>query len=1562
MLHRTSNSHSSQEREGYSLSKKDGARWHRIESEEEGAEGPNISSPVLDLRSLSLSFAQEGEGEKGAKKDGREEQENWDEAFFTSDLSVKNFGDTAKDGVREGGCLGSTVCSLSSTTSSSTSSSVFCSTVSATDASCLASSFSPASSEHGIPEVPSKRARHLSLSSFSEKQKKRKKEIIQNHHGEKEERRRTETKEERMEYDITMEAEDEYSFPYTMKQRYGATPRAVSFPMTLSSCPSLPKGNKYDLKERKWKEMHTYPVKGKNEMKYQEEDDKEKEIPSGTSTSESTEEEEVEGVVDGERVRENKKERTESERETADETEGTTLAVKEARIWIERNGSGEIRKGTGEKEEESEKQKSFPFLGIPAERLPASTFTIRPLITLHRQRYEHFVRSFFGLTPSAAAQEARHMRQTHSTSIQMEKRSLRDGKRNAPASSPTIGGEDSSCLPPIFSTAKHLSTCSMEDSLPILCRTLRGTGSSGGTRCQTVVAATVRMPRHTAIAVEGDYLFPSLIEESREQWYRRNVSCASSLGAMSSAHPDTRLAHTSPGSRGEQEREEMWTTTSLATALLPNARCIALHYGFHLEKSTTRKTQDGEQEEESNAAELGAEDMDQRRAPLSTPTPLRGRSREMDEEPSCGTEVDAVCHARFTSSFRDFSSVFSRSASYALLAKQERAQHPRAVLLAIVTTSPVEKGEVIRLSYSSYCRCMEEGAWYETRYGMEQPSVFMNSPPSFSSSATFQRSLSPLSSPLALPISESSTATDAAYPPPLTSSRWTHRGKEGVEATEEEEQPLLIGRVTDGVRYFPLWPSHLSYYHSHGRRGMGCVPQASFPFTLLELKHCHEIGRGELGVYAAAAIPYGTCFLYGGPIATTSQIENWMAKHHPLRSPAGKRASNTKTPTHTKEKTGEEEEEEEGEPFAEDTYALALGEGNHEGMCFGQGLARYINHRYNLSPFGNVELCSLSLSMLHVRYDQYPYSNLAKENTTTTVSRSGTSTRRGGHASSTSSRSQPISIPFFMATTDITPGSQLLAWTYGEDYDARLERLAITGHALVPFMDAEELNQRCGMANTVSRSLREELDDWKTKEERPSQQMRKALVRGTTSSPHGCRTREPQVSPATRTPTNASLQRREKEKKEGNPHEKEEEEVEPARTTRSSLPFDAAAVPCSPQRYAGDYRFALKVGDVVWRRRPALVTPRETTSCRGWCPTFTIRKEEKGGYSYSLNTHRNAEERVKCFSREWKKYPSAAASSCCFRPPEEDLFVVADLPLYGVEYSLLQPLSNRLLVSCATTSLSSASTGLTEVTVSSRMNTFMKEEEEKTKAKRARGDVRRFQEGEEKVDLPTSSGSRVTRWLHEVWDAVHSLSSSISHPSAGSFPPCFSSETSSMTEEVQLLEVPETPLPGKEKRFHRHPSSPPLRSSIVCHAVEPQEKDVATVEKEPHTSREGKERRGRGKRETPHSPFSLAPLPSAAVRSMDTMVASTASLARLLPDLDYKEVSSPPPSLAFSFRGLSYPTSSSSRWIAISISALHARTLLVRQSSTVSVPPLLNGFLWPLFVQGEEAEENEWEE
>lgn len=630
---------------------------------------------------------------------------------------------------------------------------------------------------------------------------------------------------------------------------------------------------------------------------------------------------------------------------------------------------------------------------------PFSSFgSMQPLTASeHTRRYAVFVQRYFDLTPEEAQKEAKYIRTTRVSSMKC---------------STSAGGLN--------------MTRSLLSSTP---------------------TAAMSVPRHSAVAVEGDYLFHGLIQRAvrAEKQLQHSLEAEVTMGQESSSptSSDTQ-AWCKKGehikNRFGRGKMPLGRGRSLTEPLRPNARCIALYYGF-------------------------------------------------EPETKLATKEAAKKHRRKSDSLNPDS----------VLATEERRKRPRASLLAILTTTPIEKGEEVIVSLSSYFRCLDEITWYETQMMKD--------------------------------IDDRTCEDDDVY-----------KGREKFETIRD-------------FKAFSLWPKNLRFYHGHGAQHASQVAQASYPFTLVNMKLSPEIGPKEVGLYAHYPIPYATCFIYGGAVANAQQVAEWEGNE--LRSETVIPDGTFLSPSINDESTGSKKKEVH-EDLSDDTYVLGLDDENH--MCFGQGLARYINHRYNLSSFGNVELCSITLPM---RIYQYACSTTAQD-----------------------LRPRMISIPFFITTTDIPAESPLLAWTYGEAYDAKLERVAVAGLNIVPFIDAAVLNRRCSgrfslLGNDASfgQSVNEHSD-------------------------------------------NCTEQR--------------------------------------VQRYEGDYRFALQVGDIVWRRKPVSVS--DAAYCTGGDSTnegepddlYVIVELQHNSAQYALLQPLYRHRHTRLSKEECSTYRGAVErSSLCWKEEEE---------------------------------------------------------------------------------------------------------------------------------------------------------------------------------------------------------------------------------------------------------------------------------------------------------------------
>ncbi|ORC85386.1 uncharacterized protein TM35_000351300 [Trypanosoma theileri] len=355
---------------------------------------------------------------------------------------------------------------------------------------------------------------------------------------------------------------------------------------------------------------------------------------------------------------------------------------------------------------------------------------------------------------------------------------------------------------------------------------------------------------------------------------------------------------------------------------------------------------------------------------------------------------------------------------------EERMKFPLATFMAVVATTPIEEGEAVRLCLRSYHRCLDEATWYEQQFG-----------------------------------------------------------------------PNSHGSVARGVKRFHMWPPGLAFYHGVGARHAGAEPVAGFPFTLLDLAPATAIGEGEKGLFAAHPVPYATCFLYCGPAVATKVVEARRRRlavgSDNIASPTiatGSHSTNSAATTNSARSSKSRADDAVPEDVSVDDATYALGMGRH-GLCFGQGLMRYANHRYNLSNYGNVELCSVMLSVTSEfsplaaalekrrkgntqtkkktrkvlpqrRLEKSQKLGITENNTGGIVVKKKRYRPLAGRRVFLEEHSHFVTIPFFIATTDIEVGEQLLAWSYGEEYDARLERYAVCDGNIVPYTYAAVLDRR----------------------------------------------------------------------------------------------------------------------------------------------------------------------------------------------------------------------------------------------------------------------------------------------------------------------------------------------------------------------------------------------------------------------------------------------------------------------------------------------------------------------
>ena len=820
---------------------------------------------------------------------------------------------------------------------------------------------------------------------------------------------------------------------------------------------------------------------------------------------------------------------------------------------------------------------------------PPETPTALPTPTqtraaFHTSRYGAFIKAYLGLSDAAVRQAERRGR-----GICMI------GVRRVPKY-----GKGVSAASPIsysFGSPRQMPTCKgiptgTESNHPF--RYVRPSNADP-VRTQRVFL------RHSVLAVEGDAVFCQLIDRAEMLYAVEQQRLDSAVAAYAARHESQSGDQAAAAAVEEKEEEGKQRKSAPALDkdhqrggdrrdkheqhveavmypqfrklprvsepyLRPNARCIALHYGL-----PDRKSGKTEENSNSNSSSSGA------------------------------------------------------------------SPFPRATLIAVVSTTRLEENAEIYISLDSYYRCLDEVSWYRrcyrqlnARYGC---STFLGASSS--------------SSPTTTPTATATTGVEE-----ISNTGGGNGGGDGD------------GDIYSGVKRFTAWPAKLAFYHGVGRRHASSAAEAAFPFTLVELGAAPELGEGQKGVVASSWLPYGTCLLYCGPsvatrkvekLVTTARLGSGHAHSHDSPKPTEARRSLkglesamthwSSKGLHDATQPGDAvkpqqyggEEEEDLSFVVDDTYALGLG---RHGVCFGQGLTRYINHRYNTSRFGNVELCSVMLSVPsefgagaagedgqrsfvtsafpppppQQQQQQQQQQKDARKAATTLAAANlpsdpslteeenhqiraiakkqyGRNSGGGGAAADGHNRGKRraqhrhraprffleeksffVTVPFFLVTTDIPPGAPLLAWTYGEDYDAKLERQAVADGHVVPYADAVVLNRRLAPPSPCPLPSR----------------------------------------------TAAPLMRR------------------------------------RFQRYTGDYRFAVGVGDVVWRRRPLLP------------PAY---------YHSSANSADAVAAAVACTCGGASQ--ASRLCTCVERlipPPEEDLFVVVQTQRGSVERVLLQPL------------------------------------------------------------------------------------------------------------------------------------------------------------------------------------------------------------------------------------------------------------------------------------------------
>ncbi|KAG5512237.1 hypothetical protein GH5_07723 [Leishmania sp. Ghana 2012 LV757] len=779
-----------------------------------------------------------------------------------------------------------------------------------------------------------------------------------------------------------------------------------------------------------------------------------------------------------------------------------------------------------------------PFSALPR---PCQT-----RVTFHTQRYGAFIKAYLGLSDVEVEQAQRRGR-----GICMI------GVRKAPSSSSHLGSCASHAIP--FSPHSSASGAAVGAGNTYQPTHHRRSHHGFGEPVKVQRAFL----RHSVLAVEGDAVFSELIDRAEVLYaveqHRLNTAWRAYAQDTGAGREDAAVAAATAAPDSPPQLSLYPQFRKLPRVpepyLRPNARCIALHYGLP-DRADSYCGQGSAGRAATDATAVKPEGGD-------------NEAREPHTRQACGASASPN---RF----------------------------PRASLMAVVCTTRLEEGEEIYVSLESYYRCLDEVSWYRRCY-------------------------SELNKRCGCPDGVAARCTAAADPD-------AEGGGDSTNASADQNDP--VENMYTGVKRFPEWPADLAYYHGVGRRHASRVAEAAFPFTLVALSPAPELGDNQKGVVASAWLPYGTCLLYCGPSVATRKVERLVSE----RALRGDDAFDhtTAAAKHDAQTHREEGEEEDLSFVTDDTYALGLG---RHGVCFGQGLTRYINHRYNTSRFGNVELCSVILSVpsefagpreavpsvstvsavargteapknasetLPPRFTgidaalpwtteeraqvaravtaKRPYhrrraQRTKKETTVPVAEANGAAAavpapkvdgglaavgpkpkrrpaRRRAQCRFLEERSFFVTVPFFLVTTDIPPGTSLLAWTYGEDYDAKLERQAVAEGHLVPYADAVLLNRRLAAATATSAS-----------------------------------------SPATG---------------------------------------------CRFQRYSGDYRFAVGVGDVVWRRRPV-----------------------RFGSSPS---------------------PVHYAGDCDIAdvyvpPPEDDLFVVVQTLRSSVERVLLRPLQRISLTS-----------------------------------------------------------------------------------------------------------------------------------------------------------------------------------------------------------------------------------------------------------------------------------------
>jgi hypothetical protein len=219
-----------------------------------------------------------------------------------------------------------------------------------------------------------------------------------------------------------------------------------------------------------------------------------------------------------------------------------------------------------------------------------------------------------------------------------------------------------------------------------------------------------------------------------------------------------------------------------------------------------------------------------------------------------------------------------------------------------------------------------------------------------------------------------------------------------------------------------LWPNDLPYYHGIGARHVAKDALVSFPSNLLRLHPCPSLGDGQLQVVAAEYLHEGTCFLYGGTVR-----ERYVRQAKRPRDPT-LRATHTTLPQSPDHSTII--------PL-DAVYSVEL---SSVRTCIGQNITRFINHRFHMSGFGNVVLKDVMIPV-------------ARDDEDIALNEGAARAAPAGSAVivKTDRNTLFLNIPFMMTKTCVHKGTQLTTTSYGLDYDAKLERIAMTNHNWVPF-------------------------------------------------------------------------------------------------------------------------------------------------------------------------------------------------------------------------------------------------------------------------------------------------------------------------------------------------------------------------------------------------------------------------------------------------------------------------------------------------------------------------------